>query len=209
MTGTRLDLATWPRADQFRFFRTFAKPHFATTARVDVSVMMRARAARGLSPFRTALWAFGAALHAVPELRLRFEGETVWSFDQLTLSPTIATPDGDFRFAYLDWTPDRTAFDRAAEAEIGRVRQGGIVHNPNVGRLDVAYLSCLPWLDYTSVDNAMPGPDDCIPRISWGRIVPKGDGFDMAVTLEVHHALVDGRHVGQWFEALGRALTDL
>ena len=74
---------------------------------------------------------------------------------------------------------------------------------------DVAYLSCLPWLDYTSLDNALPSANDCIPRVSWGKIVPKGDGFDMAMTLQVHHALVDGLQVGQFFEATQTAINTL
>ncbi|MFM2391095.1 MAG: hypothetical protein RLZZ437_2650, partial [Pseudomonadota bacterium] len=45
MNGTVVDLDTWPRADQFRFFRTYEKPHYAVTARVDVTHVMARKAA--------------------------------------------------------------------------------------------------------------------------------------------------------------------
>ena len=64
----------------------------------------------------------------------------------------------------------------------------------------------MPWLDYTAINNALPGPQDCIPRVTWGRIVDHGGRFDMAMTLEVHHALVDGAQVGAYFAAVQDAL---
>lgn len=207
MTGRPVDLNTWPRAAQFHFFRTFDRPHYATTVRMDVSTLMATRKEKGLSPFRHALWAIGAGLHAVPELCMRFKGDEVTQFDRLKLSPTISLDNGDFRYTYLDFDPDRATFDAHAKARIAEVRQGAPL-NANDGSIaDVAYLSCMPWLDYTSLDNALPGPEDCIPRVSWGKIVPRGEGFDMAMTIQVNHALVDGLQVAQFFQATQDALV--
>jgi len=203
--STRLDLETWPLAEQFKFFRTYERPHFATTARVDVSRLK----ALGLPVFRTCLWAIGAGLHAVPELRTRFLGDEVTRYDRIALSPTIAIEGGDFRYTYLDWDPDRRAFDAHAADKIAEVRAGQPL-NANTGEVQaVGYLSCLPWLDYTSLDNALPDAQDCIPRVSWGKIMPKDAGFDVAMTLQVHHALVHGVHVGAYFEAVQAAFDGL
>ncbi len=75
--------------------------------------------------------------------------------------------------------------------------------NANAGaRDDVVYLSCLPWLDFTSINNAIPDADDCIPRISWGKFVEDERGrWSMAVAVEVHHALIDGEHIAAFLSA--------
>ena len=52
----------------------------------------------------------------------------------------------------------------------------------------------------------MRNPDDCIPRVSWGKFVERDGRWDMAMTLEVHHALVDGAQVGAYFTAVQEAL---
>ena len=209
MSGQTIDLNTWPRAAQFHFFRTFERPHYATTVRVDVSRLMAQRKAQNISPFRHAIYAIGSGLHAVPELCMRFVGDTVTRYDQLQLSPTIPLDNGDFRYTYLSFNPDRIAFDAHVKGKIEEVRAGTPL-NANDGSIqDVAYLSCLPWLDYSSLDNALPNADDCIPRVSWGKIVPKGDGHDMAMTIQVHHALVDGLQVGRFFEATQEAIETL
>ena len=209
MTGRPVALDTWSRAEQFRFFRGFERPHFATTARVDVSRLMANRKRHALSPFRHTIWAVGVALHADPELRMRFQGDAVTEYATQQLSPTLTLANGDFRYTYLTFDADRAAFDAHAETEIAAVREGAPL-NANDGSLhNVAYLSCLPWLNYTALDNALPGPDDCIPRVSWGKIVATDGGHDMAMSLQVHHALVDGRQVGAFFESVQDALNDV
>ena len=176
---------------------------------MPVTHLMARRKDTGLSPFRHTIWAIGKGLHAVPELCMRFRGETVTQYRRLLLSPTVPVENGEFRYTYLAWNPDRARFDGHAVEKIAEVQDGAPL-DANDGTVeDVAYLSCLPWLDYTSLDNALPGPDDCIPRISWGKLVQTREGYDMAMTLQVHHALVDGRQVGQVFEATEAALTEL
>ena len=209
MSETFVDLARWPRAAQFNLFRKYTRPHFAVTSRIDVSHLM-ARKAEGLSPYRCCLFAIGHGIHAVPELRMRFRADQVILYDQITLSMTVPTKAGSFGFAYLPFESSFSAFDAAAKAEIDRVSCGD-PSPPNEGaRTDLAYLSCMPWLDFTSISNAMPGPDDCIPRVGWGKFVDHGNGgWDMAMSIEVHHALADGEHVGGFFNAVQSALDTL
>ena len=205
MASHPVDLATWPRAAQFRFFRTYDRPHYAVTSRLDVTAVM-ARKATGLSPYRACLHAIGVGIHAVPELCMRFRGENVVRHDMITLSMTVPTQAGAFGYAYVPFVADFTSFDLQAKALIDRTAAGADLA-PNDGeRDDLAYLSCMPWLDYTAINNALPGPQDCIPRVTWGRIVDHGGRFDMAMTLEVHHALVDGAQVGAYFAAVQDAL---
>ena len=207
MAEHTVDLATWPRAAQFRLFRTYDKPHFAVTSRVDVTRLIAAKAS-GLSPYRACLYAIGHGIHAVPELCMRFRGDQVVRHDLITLSMTVPLDDGSFGFGYVPYAADFAEFDAAAKAEIDAVK-GGALRAPNQGeRDDFAYVSCMPWLDYTSLSNALPGPDDCIPRVGWGKFVDHGGRWDMAMTIEVHHALADGAQVGAFFTAVQESLGD-
>jgi chloramphenicol O-acetyltransferase type A len=208
MTYQIVDLKTWPRAAQFHFFRTYQQPHYATTTRLDVTHLMQRKSA-GVSPYRGCLYAIGAGLHAVPALRMRFRGDVVVAHDIVTLSMTVPTETGSFGYAYVPFVPTFDAFDSKAAALINEVAKGGVLQANSGERDDLAYLSCMPWLDYTSINNAMPGPDDCIPRVSWGKIVQRDGRWEMAMTLEVHHALVDGAQVGAYFEAVQGALETI
>jgi chloramphenicol O-acetyltransferase type A len=119
---------------------------------------------------------------------------------------TVPLADGNFRYAYVPWQPDFVTFDRQAEALIAEVAAGGELNANEGQRDDVAYLSAMPWLDYSSINNALPHAQDCIPRVSWGKFVESAGRWSMAMTIEVHHALVDGRQVGEYFAAVQGAL---
>jgi chloramphenicol O-acetyltransferase type A len=141
---------------------------------------------------------------------MRFRGDEVTLYDSVDLSMAVPLANGNFNYAYVTFLPDFPAFDaqclRLIEAAKSKIRL-----EANAGqRDDLDYLSCMPWLDYTSINNALPGPDDCIPRVSWGKFVEDGNGrHSMAMTIEVHHALVDGRQVGEYFQAVQTALEGL
>jgi chloramphenicol O-acetyltransferase type A len=206
MAGVIVDQSAWARAEQFRFFRAYEKPHYAVTARVDVTRLLALRKGQGVSPYRACLYAIGAGLHAVPELRMRFRGDVVTLFDKVDLSMTVPLADGNFRYAYVPYDPDFAVFDAKAAALIAAEAAGGEL-NANEGMQDdVAYLSAMPWLDYSSINNALPHAQDCIPRVSWGKFVESEGRWSMAMTIEVHHALVDGRQVGEYFAAVQGAL---
>ena len=208
MTQHIIDLATWPRAAQFHFFRTYEQPHYATTSRIDVTHLMTLKK-QGVSPYRACLYAIGAGLHAVPELCMRFSGERVVQYDIITLSMTVPTAKGSFGYAYVPYDPNFATFDQNAQALIDAVAAGDVLDANSGARDDLAYLSCMPWLDYTAINNALPGADDCIPRVTWGKFVEHDGRWDMAMSIEVHHALADGQHVGAFFAAVQKALAGL
>ena len=87
MASKIVDLDSWPRADQFRFYKTYDKPHYAITSRMQIDHVI-ARKADGISAYRACLYAIGAGIHAVPELCMRFQGDQVVRHDVITLSMT-------------------------------------------------------------------------------------------------------------------------
>lgn len=210
MATTHIDMATWPRAAAFRLFRGFQKPQYSVSARIDMTAALRRRAADpGFALYLASVHAVGHGLHAVPELGLRIRGEGAVWHDRLRLSPTLLFDDGRLGFGYVDWQPDLARFAPAARAALDATRAAGRVEPGLEGEDDIAFLSCLPWLDFAALDNPVVGPDDCIPRVSWGRIVGDAAAASMAMSIQVHHALVDGQHVAQFFAAVQGAIDAL
>jgi chloramphenicol O-acetyltransferase type A len=59
MTQQIIDLDTLPRAAQFRFFRTYHQPHYATTTRLDVTHLMT-RKTDDISAYGACVYAIGS-----------------------------------------------------------------------------------------------------------------------------------------------------
>ncbi len=207
MAATAINIANWPRSETLALFRRFQKPQYAVTARVDVTKILIRRADDEMfSSYLACVHAIGAALHAVPELGMRIRGDQVVQHDSIVLSPTVQFSDGRLGFTYLDWHPDADTFSTKSRLVIADTLAGGTVKPGVDGDDGVAFLSCQPWLDFTSFDNPVLNSDDSIPRICWGKYTPEVTGrWTMAVALQVHHGLLDGVHVAQFFREMQRA----
>ena len=117
----------------------------------------------------------------------------------------------------LKWRFDRVVLSVRAlstiiiiqiKASLGKTRQGERFFLPDEeARDDCLYLSAIPWLCFTGLTHAENlDRDDAIPRISWGRWFWLGDRLLLPFSVQAHHALVDGVHLGQFIDALQKKL---
>ena len=158
----------------------------------------------GHSLFAAMLHALVGAANAVPQLRQRVR--VVDGRDQVVEHEVVhagATVDGGgglFTYATIPYVRDRGHFCEAVGAA-SRAALRDPTLQPNDGdRDDLLYASCLPWVRFTQVVHPVPvGRLDTTPRVSWGKL--GGDGT-CPVNIQAHHALVDGVHLGRFFEAL-------
>ena len=202
-----IDRASWPRNSQYEFFRQLPIPHFNIVASVDVAPLVTRRKSEGISMFNAVLFAIMTAANAVPEFRTRFRGNTVVEHDRVHASPTVPIEDDRFAFCSVEYVPDWKTFDMRCSAALEKAKTQILLEEHIDDTDEWIFLSCLPWINFTAMANPTNGPDDCIPRITWGKIVEQNSGWMVPVSVQVHHALVDGIHVGKFYKALAQAIA--
>ena len=58
-------------------------------------------------------------------------------------------------------------------------------------------------VDFTDIKHAgTHSPGDSIPEMALGKLIDEGDRKLMSVSIVVNHGLADGRHLGQFFDAI-------
>lgn len=209
----RIDLSSWSRLSHYSYFRSLPQPHLSLTFEVDAVNLME-----GLKPSETSLhdavmFSIMAAANSVPELRTRFRGavgeDEVVEHESVHASTTVPMDGDRFAFCEVDFTPDWPSFaGAAAAAKEAAVNQSELADN-TAGTDMWIYLSCLPWLRFTGMSVPLEGPDDCIPRVIWGRISRTSEGWRMPVGITAHHALVDGVHIARFAQVLQDYLNRL
>lgn len=202
-----IELQSWPRRSQYEFFRGVAQPHFSLTAVLDATHLAEVLKPRGVSLFNGALFAIMAAANSVPELRTRFRGDQVVEHEAVGASFTVPIGDEGFAFCEVEFTPDWAAFDARCSAAVEAAKQQQALVDKVSHQDQWIFLSCLPWISFTAMTNPRHGPDDCIPRITWGRFTRQGDRWQVPVGIGAHHALVDGLHIGRFYQELERRLA--
>jgi len=200
----KLDLENWSRKDHFKFFSQFEEPFFGVCIEVDCSKTYKNAKQNEQSFFLKYLHASLVAANQVEPFKYRISEDEVWIYDQVNASPTINRPDGTFGFAYMDYFESFEEFSTAAQTEIQRLQNStGLV--PAGSGQNVIHYSSLPWLNFTAISHArsFSFKDSC-PKISFGKL---SETKKMPVSVHVHHALMDGFHVGQFIEIFQEILN--
>ncbi len=202
--GAWIDSKTWKRQRHYQLFRRYQQPFFSVTADVDVTAVWNGCRKPGApSFFLTSLFLMLRAVNDVEAFRLRLRPRGVWRHDRVGVGPTIRRPDETFGFARFEPAGSLNEFVKLSSAAMVKALKDSAL-KPSPAD-DVVYHSVLPWLRFTGYTNALPGTDS-IPRIVFGRVMREGRRMMMPVAVEVHHALVDGIDVGQFFERFGEEL---
>ena len=83
---------------------------------------------------------------------------------------------------------------------------GAFRPNPSDDRI---HFTTLPWVSFTSFSHARNwGREDSIPKIAFGKFVTENQRTFLPFSVEVHHALMDGLHVGRYVSRLEEMLAD-
>lgn len=199
-----LDIETWSRRRHFEFFKDYGNPFFNICTDVDVTPLLGlTRAMKNISFFIAYHFFSVKAANEVEPFRYRLRGDRVLVHDRVHAGTTILLADENFTFAYFDYTEDFEAFHARAKAVIESAKAGGVELYQRAEQDDLIYHSVIPWAAFTSISHARKGGrEESVPKIAFGKYREDGVRVMMPVSVEVHHALMDGLHVGRYFERL-------
>ena len=195
-----IDVQSWPRREHYRLYRQFDQPHFNVCANVDLTAFYPALKAEGIAFTPGVLYVLARAANDIPAFRCRMRGDDVVEHETVHPSTTVLSDDGLFGFCTLSYTPGLRAFAETASASMERARaQPTIGSGPD--RDDILYTTSIPWVAFTSFAHPTHlHPADSVPRLAWGKRFAEADRIKMPLSVQGHHALMDGLHMGQFYE---------
>lgn len=197
---TVIDTNTWTRRSTYEFFKDYDDPFFNLSADLDVTLLYRFCKEQNLSFSLAALYASLVAANEVREFRIRRVADRLVEFDQIHATQTILNQDETFSFAFYEVKDTIFTFDR--ESKIARDKYKQLKSfDVETGRLDLIYYSVIPWVSFTSFKHASRHDNSqSVPRIVFGKVFERDAKRLMPVSIEVNHAIMDGFHVGKFFQ---------
>jgi chloramphenicol O-acetyltransferase type A len=203
----KLDISNWNRKEHFNFFKNFDEPYYGVTVKLDCTrAYLRAKAA-GVSFYSYYLHKSLVAINAIENMRYRIEEGEVYIYNSIDASATVLREDQTFGFSHIKYAENIDVFNELVINEIERVKQtSGLFTTGPIE--NIVHFSVLPWVDFSSISQAtnFKSGDSC-PKISVGKLVDVDGEKQMSFSIHVHHALVDGYHVGLFFEKLQELLN--
>jgi chloramphenicol O-acetyltransferase type A len=203
-----VDLENWNRKTTYEFFKDYEDPFFNLTANLDVTRLYRFCKANNLSFSLASLFYSLQAANEIKEFRFRLLHEKPVEFEKIHATQTILNDDETFSFCYFENRGNVLEFNengRAAIEKYKRLKSFDVESD----RLDLIYYSVIPWVSFTSFKHATRlDRRQTIPRMVFGKLFEDAGRQKLPHSVEVHHALADGLHVGRYFVSLQEKLSD-
>ncbi|MGW8143623.1 MAG: CatA-like O-acetyltransferase [Anaerolineales bacterium] len=194
-----LDLENWPRREHFDLFRIWTYPHFNFCANVNLTKLYPEVKDQGISITIAIVYVLSRAANDIPEFRYRIHGDKVVEHDIVHPSATILIENDLFTFCPMIYTPDFAQFAEDAKMQLNQVKEHPSLEDPEND--DQLFMTAIPWVSFTSFMHPIDlDPVDSVPRFAWGKFFQEGDELKMPLNVQAHHALMDGFHMGRYYQ---------
>jgi chloramphenicol O-acetyltransferase type A len=195
----KIDLSTWHRRDHYQFFSSFEYPHFNLCADVDITEFLPFVKVQKVSFTAGIMYLIARTANAIPEFRQRVRDEGPVEHEIVHPSTTILSQNDLFTFCTVEFTPLFRDFTRRAMEEMEEVKTGPSL-TEKIQDDSMLFMTSIPWVSFTGFMHPLKlNPADSVPRFAWGKYRQEGDRTVMPLSVQAHHALVDGLHVGNFF----------
>lgn len=197
------------RKKHFEFFKNLNHPHFNITAPVVVDPFIKICREKQISVHLALVYLISHVANEIDQFRWRIRGNEIIEHPVVHPSFTVSTEaSGVFSFCEVKYDRDAAIFlKRANKTKIERFSEPRF--EDEEGRDDYLFLSSFPWVSFTGYQHAMQfHPHDSVPRISWGKLFSENEILKIPLSVQAHHAIVDGSQVGLYFEKIESCATE-
>jgi chloramphenicol O-acetyltransferase type A len=207
----KIDLSVWPRAEHFKFFLPFNQPYFNVVLDVEVKSLFEYAKSEQISFTACYLYCLHEAIARYAPIRYRIVDEHPVEVENVVLSTVFLKEDESFRFVPLKYKDGIKAFNQHYDKQ-KQLHLNKTLINPlfleTAERVEQVYISILPWFKFTGFKHAEhTSMQSGIPKIVFGKY-QKEQGT-MPISIEVHHALMDGLHISQFIDVFIQVIAEI
>lgn len=208
MNSRYIKMDEYRRKTHFDYFRSLSYPYVGLSVNVKITDLLTAIKTHKLPFFLTFNYCIANSANRVPEFRQRIVNDGIAEFDYCKTSHTVALDDGTYCYCTLNCNmPFSEYLPYAIQSQEMAKQESSAQDQDDVNEL--VFISCLPWLSYTSLVQPTPVPADSNPRITWGAFFTQDSDVFLPVSVLCNHALVDGLHIAQFYKELSELIIEL
>ena len=203
---------TWDRKVKLDYYKDFDMPYIIMTAEVDVTNVVHFAHKNEVSFNLCMVYLCNEVADSILHFRYRMiDGKPcLVAYNQPEINH-IFPGEEEFVMSYGAWPNDsiirfcRETYQRFEDAAAGRAPESRYADHTGV----INYTA-IPWVHYSQMFRTIKkGGGDTNPKISFGKYMEKDGHYMMPVSVQVHHTLMDGYHVGQFYIKLEQSIQEL
>ena len=202
-----INMETWTRREHFDFFFGFDHPHTGVCANVDLTRFYPFVKQQGFSFTAAMVYLIARASNDIPEFRYRIRDGKVVEHNVVHPAITILVDQDIFGFCTIEYSEDFGDFATRAAENIALLKEDPALKD-KPGQDDLLFITAIPWVSFTSFLHPLNlQPPDSVPRFAYGKFFQDGKVLKMPLSVQGHHALMDGIHMGRWYAKIEEYLN--
>lgn len=202
-----IELNTYKRLDHFNHFRSYSYQSVGVTVDVDVTSLIEFCKKNSYSFYLLFIHCVALAADEVPELRQRIIDNQIVEYDECPTSHIELLNDSTYCYCTLHHhMPLNEYIEIANKTRQLATCKASIIEDDE--KDSFYFITCLPWFKYSQF--IQPTGEETNPMICWGKYeLDFKNRYMLPVTIQANHALVDGIHLGMFYENLNKQINSI
>lgn len=206
-----IDFDTWDRKDLFIFYEDYDMPYIIMTANTDVTAAYDFAKKHNISFNLVMVYICTKVCDSIINFRYRFKDGKPFliGYNRPEINHIIP---GNERFVTGSgpWPcDDIVEFCRITHENLNNAGKDSFKEAVQ-DKSDIINYSPIPWVQFTHMFRTIAkGGQDNNPKISFGRYFDQDGRKLMPIAVQVHHALMDGYHVGKFYNGIQKEIDQL
>lgn len=206
-----IDLETWDRKRLFYNYLGTDFPYIILTANVDVTKPLAFAHAHKVSFNLVMVYLCNKVVDSIENYRYRFiDGKPFVIHHTRPTVNHLKKGEDLFVIGEGPWPCDDIIEFCKITHENQMKAQPDDMQDRVRYKMDIINYTSIPWVSYTGfIRTIIHNGVDNAPKLSFGKYFKDGDKVLLPISNQTHHGLMDGHHVGIFFERLQKACDEL
>ena len=193
-----IDLENWDRREFYEHFINEVVCTYSITVNLDITHL------KDTQLYPAMIWLLTKTVNEMPEFRTSLSEKGLGIYDSMHPMYTVFNKENkNFSGIWSYYSENYSAFLQNYMADVSKYSTS-TRYAPKDGTPENSFnISMVPWLEFTSVNiNVFDDGKFLLPIFTMGKFFDRDGKRLLPLSIQVHHAVCDGYHVGVFVEKL-------
>lgn len=204
MNYTKINIEQWNRKQHFSFYHQTVPCGFSLTTQLDITALRVELGNAGYKLYPAMIHLISQVVNQYPESRMAIKDDELILWDQVNPAYTVFHPHTE-TFSQL-WT----GYDNDWSAFLANYQRDQRLYKDNLDFMakpdfpeNHFCISMIPWVSFDGFNLNVANFIDYFPPIfTMGKYYQSSDKFLLPLSVQVHHATMDGFHMARMINQL-------
>jgi chloramphenicol O-acetyltransferase type A len=173
----------------------------SVTAEVDISALIQVLREKNFKFFPSFSYIITKVVNGLPEFRHRISEGALYEYKTIDPAFTVLLSNNTFTFCDSTYYPTFQDYYNYTVQRIEWIKENPDLSNKNKDHM--FFITNIPWMSFTSFTHPYLETYRSIPIVTIGKYFNRNGQVYIPIALQVDHAIMDGIHLGKFYEEIG------